>query len=153
MATLDWLNVFGVAVSIISAVVSIRQARSAKASSQSARDAMAVIQLAAIGERLKTAQEHIRDVAPEKMRERGYKLGGRVTLIRREFDISLSALPKVGHGSTARLLLTKAQTALNGYEESLSSAPDREKWIELQASVQDAISELGSNTAGIGIQK
>jgi hypothetical protein len=112
----DWVTALGVVVTLISMAVSIRQAASAQRSSNAAKSAMAVVQLAAVGERLKSAQEHIRDIAPEKAQARGYKVGNRFDLIRREFDNALSALPKAGHGSVAREQLTKAQTELNGYQ-------------------------------------
>lgn len=111
---------------------------------------MATVQLAAVGERLKSAQEHIRDVSPEKKRARGYKVGNRFDLIRREFDNALGALPRTGHGSVAREQLTKAQKELNAYEASFFSSPDPTKWRELQVLVQDTISELAANTADIG---
>lgn len=149
----DWITAIGVVVTLISMSVSIRQAVSAQKSSQAARSAMAVVQLAAVGERLKSAQEHIRDIAPDKAQARGYKVGNRFDLIRREFDNALSALPKVGHGSAAREQLTKAQTELNDYQSSFSPTPDPTKWQALQVLVQDTISELGSNTADIGDSK
>ena len=153
MTVSDWLTVIGVVVTLSSMTVSIRQAVSARKSSQAARSAMAVVQLAAVAERLKSAQEHIRDIAPDKTQARGYRVGNRFDLIRREFDNALSVLPKVGHGSIARGQLTKAQTELNDYQASFSTAPDPMKWRELQVLVQDTISELGSNTADIGDSK
>lgn len=153
VALSDWVTVIGVVVTLFSMTVSILQAGSARKSSQAARSAMAVVQLAAVGERLKSAQEHIRDIAPDKTQVRGYKVGNRFDLIRREFDNALSALPKVGHGSIAREQLTKAQTELNDYQASFPTKPDPTKWRELQVLVQDTISELGSNTADIGESK
>ena len=150
MALSDWITVIGVAVTLLSMAVSIHQAQRAQKSSQSARSAMAAIQLSAVGERLKSAQEHIRDVAPDKPRARGYKVGNRFDLIRREFDNALSALPKAGPGSVARGHLTKAQIELNEYQASFSSIPDTTKWGAIQVLVQDTISELASNTADIG---
>ncbi len=140
-------------VTLVSMTVSIRQALSARKSSQTARRAMTIVQLAAIGERLKSAQEHIRDIAPDKAEARGYKLGNRFDLIRREFDNALSALPKVGHGSVAREQLTRAQSELNNYHASFLPIPDPTKWGILQVLVQDTISELGSNTADVGDYK
>lgn len=133
--------------------VTIHQTRSARKSSEAAKSAMAVVQLAAVGERLKSAQEHIRDIAPRKTQARGYNLGNRIDLIRREFDNALSALPKVGHGCEARKYLTEAQAELNHYEGSFSSVPDSTKWERLQILVQDAISELASKTTEIGESK
>jgi len=145
----DWITAIGVVVTLISMAVSIRQAVSARQSSHAAKSAMAVVQLAAVGERLKSAQEHIRDIAPDKAQARGFKVGNRFDLIRREFDNALSTLPKVGHGSVAREQLTKAQAELNDYQLSFSPIPDPAKWQTLQVLVQDTISELGSNTADI----
>lgn len=149
----DWLTSLGVVVTLISMAVSMRQAASARQSSHAAKSAMAVVQLAAVGERLKSAQEHIRDIAPDKPQARGYKVGNRFDLIRREFDNALSALPRAGHGSLAREQLKKAQTELNDYQASFSAKPDATKWQALQVLVQDTISELGSNTADIGDSK
>ena len=52
MTTSDWITVVGAGVTILSMVVSIRQARSAFRSSQAAKNAMAAVQLAAVAERL-----------------------------------------------------------------------------------------------------
>ncbi|SCD25501.1 putative membrane protein [Brucella inopinata] len=146
----DWITISGAIITLISMAVSIRQAKSARKSSRDAMSAMAAVQLSAVGERLKSTQEHIRDVGPPKKQERGYKVGNRFDLIRREFDNALSALPKTGHGSTARRLLTQAQIKLNDYQESFHLEPDSETWRELQVLVQDTISELASNSTSIG---
>ena len=153
MSIYDWITIFGALVTIFSMAESIRQARKAKASSTNAWKAMAAVQLSAVGERLKSTQEHIRDVAPEKKLVRGFKVGNRFDLIRREFDTSLSVLPKKGHGSSAREQLTVAQIKLNEYQASFNLTPDQQKWRELQVLVQDTISELGSNTTSIGESK
>lgn len=112
---------------------------------------MTAVQLAAVAERLKSAQEHIRDVAPEKTSLRGFKGDDRFDLIRREFDLALSALPKSGVGSEARKQLTNAQDKLNIYQRSLPVNPDQENWQKLQIFVQDTISELTSATTNSGV--
>jgi hypothetical protein len=150
MTSSDWITVVGAAVTLVSMFVSIRQARSAFRSSQIAKKAMAAVQLAAVAERLKSAQEHIRDVAPDKVSQRGFKIGNRLDLIRREFDSALSALPKVGTGSEARMQLTNAQTELNNYQKSLTVAPDSKTWQNLQMFVQDSISDLTATTIKVG---
>jgi len=137
-------------VTVVCMVATIRQARSAQESSQAARSAMAAVQLVAVGERLKSAQEHIRDIAPEKKRPRGYKVGDPIDRIRREFDSALSALPKDGRGGVAREHLTKAQAELNDYESTFQAGPDPDKWRNLQSLVQDTISDLASNASHIG---
>lgn len=143
-------------VTLAGMAVSIGQAKSALKSSQVAKNAVAAVQLAAIAERLKAAQEHIRDVAPDKVSQRGFKIGNRLDLIRREFDSALSALPKIGMGSQARTQLTSAQAELNRYQTSLSLKPslmptaDSETWQKLQVFVQDAVSEITSTTSSLG---
>jgi hypothetical protein len=146
----DWITTIGVVVTLISMVVSIFQARSARKSSESAKTAMAAVQLAAVAERLKSAQEHIRDVAPDKAAQRGFKVGNRFDLIRREFDSALSALPKEGHGSQARAQLTSAQNELNTYQSTFASSPSQGNWQQVQILVQDTISELTATTSNIG---
>jgi uncharacterized protein YicC (UPF0701 family) len=94
MTSSDWITVTGAIVTIVGMLVSIHQARSAFSSSRAAKSAMIAVQLAAVAERLKSAQEHIRDVAPDKFLQRGYKIGSRLDLIRREFDSALSTLPR-----------------------------------------------------------
>lgn len=150
MTVSDWITLVGVGVTILSMGVSINQAMSARNSSRSAKRVMDAVQLAANAERLKSAQEHIRDVAPEKVALRGFKIGNRFDLIRREFDYSLSSLPKKGIGGEAREQLVQAQTELNSYEASLKSNPDVETWQKLQALLQDAISDLLSRNPNSG---
>lgn len=99
--------------------------------------------MVAISERLRSAQEHIRDIAPEKAGRRGFDAGRCVDAIRREFDQALSALPKSGVGSVARGLLTNAQAQLNLYQKTLPAAPNHDIWSVLQIQVQDAVSALG----------
>ena len=150
MGSSDWITIIGSAITVISMAVSIRQAKSARKSSRDAMRAKVAVQLAALGERLKSTQEHIRDIAPSKAQVRGYDVGNRFDLILREFDNVLSALPKVGPGSAARKILTQAQTKLNDYEETFNFGPDSETWRELQVLVQDTISELLTSSTGIG---
>lgn len=148
MTASDWITILGVIVTLVSMAISINQAKSAFKSSNAAQAAMTAVQLAAIAERVKSAQGHIRDVAPDKVLQRGFKIGDRLDLIRREFDNALSALPKIGLGSEARRQLTSAQSQLNCYQESLATKPDVEQWQKIQIHVQDAISDLttGSST-------
>ncbi|MFE0235308.1 hypothetical protein ACFW0F_15310 [Brucella anthropi] len=149
----DWITISGAVITLISMAVSIRQAKSARKSSRDAMSAMVAVQLSAVGERLKSTQEHIRDVAPAKKHVRGYKVGNRFDLVRREFDNALSALPKTGPGSAARRILTQAQIKLNDYQESFHLQPDPVTWGELQVLVQDTISELASSSTRIGDHK
>ncbi|MGO8092796.1 hypothetical protein [Rhizobium leguminosarum] len=153
MSFSDFITIVGVIVTVISMAISIRQARSAFKSSQDAKNAMAAVQLAAVAERLKSAQEHIRDVAPDRFSQRGVKFADRLALIRREFDIALSALPKTGGGSDARMQLTDAQSELNIYQKSLPLMADAIAWQKLQVLVQDAISDLTSATSKVGEPK
>ena len=150
MSFSDRITLIGTVVTLISMGVSIWQARSAFRSSQIAKRAMKAVKLAAVAERLKSAQEHIRDVAPDKVTQRGFKVGNRFDIIRREFDSALNALPKTGVGSEARKLLTNAQTELNSYQNSTLSSKDSTTWQRLQVFVQDAISDLTSTTSSIG---
>lgn len=149
----DWITLGGMAVTLISMFITISKAKSAYDSSQAAKDAMQSVQLAAIGARLKSAQEHIRDVAPDKVSQRGFKIGNRIDLVRREFDDALSALPKKGEASAARLHLTKAQEDLNLYQSSLAIGPDSESWQSLQINVQDSVSELATAMSALGKMK
>lgn len=144
MTQSDWISVISTIVTVIGTGVTIWQARSALRSSKAAKNAMVAVQLASVVERLKAAQEHIRDVAPEKPLQRGYRVGSRFDLIRQGFDAALSALPKTGMGSAARTQLADAQTQLNGYQKTFPKTPDHDSWQKLQVSVQDAVSELTS---------
>ncbi|MCF6431079.1 hypothetical protein [Leisingera sp. MMG026] len=148
-----WITVVGTLASIISMIVAIAQAKKAYASSQNAKAAMATVQLAAVAERLKTAQEHIRDVSPDKVSLRGYKFAPKIDSMRQEFDTALSALPKVGVGSRGRELLVAAQGHLNSYHSSLPAEPNSSEWQNLQIFVQDAISELKSKAIRTGEQQ
>lgn len=145
-----WITVIGTVASLAGMVIAIGQARSAYRSSQIASAAMTTVQLAAVAERLKSAQEHIRDMAPDKLSLRGFKSGSRVDAIRQEFDTALSALPKTGMGSTARGQLVKAQSRLNSYSSSLSTEPNNFEWQNLQSLVQDTISDLTATAIQTG---
>lgn len=144
MTVSEWLTAIGVAATVVSMLVSIWQARSAFASSQVARSAMTSVQISVIAERLKSAQEHIRELAADKVSQRGFKVGNRFDLIRREFDTVLNTLPKSGEGGEARIQIKNAQAELNIYQQSMSLNPDIETWQKLQTLVQDAISDLTS---------
>ncbi|WP_139194593.1 hypothetical protein [Roseovarius tolerans] len=168
-----WLTGVGTLASIASMIVAIKQAQKAYKANQSARAAMATVQLSAVAERLKTAQEHIRDVAPGKVKQRGRQFEPKIASIRQEFDTALGALPAVGAGSTARGLLVRAQGHLNTYQslpkpkgdpqlENLPVEPKkieveqeklREEWQALQGRVQDAISDLRSTAFDTGEQQ
>lgn len=148
-----WVTVIGTLASIISMIVAIAQAKKAYTSSQNAKAAMATVQLSAVAERLKTAQEHIRDVSPDKVTLRGYKFAPKINSIRQEFDTALSALPKTGVGSQGREILVAAQGHLNNYHSSLPEDPNSSDWQNLQILVQDAISELKSIAISTGEQK
>jgi hypothetical protein len=149
MSSSDWITIAGAAVTLISMAVSIVQARSASRSSKTAKAALATVQLAAVAERLKSAQEHIREVAPERIPQRGFKLDKRIDLIRREFDNALSALPKTGAGSEPRKQLVSAQTELNEFCKVQSA----ESWQKLQILVQDTISGLTAKSLETGESK
>ena len=168
-----WLTGIGTFASVASMCVAIRQAKNAYKSSQDAKAAMATVQLSAVAERLKTAQEHIRDLAPSKVKQRGRQFEPKIDLIRQEFDTALSALPTVGVGSAARGLLVRAQGHLNTYQslpksedgpqrealqaerEKLQAEKEKlqEEWQELQGLVQDAISDLRSTAFNTGEQQ
>jgi hypothetical protein len=102
--------------------------------------------MTAIADRLKSAQDHIRDVAPEKLNKRGYDHGKRIDSIRRDFDASLNALPQGGLSEDARTRLKAAQATLNIYQKSLSGIPDQQAWERLQVETQDTIPELLSQS-------
>jgi hypothetical protein len=145
----DLITIIAAAVTIVCTGISIYQARSAFLSSKAARKALNAVKLAALSERLKSAQEHIRDVAPERTQQRGFKIGSRIDLIRREFDYALNALPMEGNTSNARVKIKDAQVELNRYQKSISSGPDAEIWQSLQVHVQDAVSELSTATQNL----
>ena len=123
-------------------VITIAQARKAVKSSQTAVAAMTAVQSTAIAERLRAAQEHIREAAPSRITQRGAKPAKRIASIRLEFDNALSALPRDGKGGAAREQLARAQTQLNSYEASLTGTPNLISWETLQTLVQDTISDL-----------
>ncbi|AZV77701.1 hypothetical protein EBB79_07220 [Parasedimentitalea marina] len=147
----SWITVIGTVASLASMAVAIRQARNAFKSSNDAKKAMATVQLAAVAERLKSAQEHIRDLAPDKVTERGFKSGSKIDSVRREFDTAMSALPTSGVGSSARVLLSNAQASLNEYYSSLHQEPNLDEWQTSQKLVQDTISNLTSTASIQGI--
>lgn len=120
----DWITLIGIIVTIIGVIVTIYQAKKAFKSSQEAKKALAIVEFAVVSARLKLAQEHTRNVAPEKVSSRGFKIGNRIDSIREEFDSALVSLPKNGKGSKVREQLDTAQSALNAYNNSLQTAPD-----------------------------
>lgn len=136
------ITLIGTTASIGSAIFAFVQSKGAREASQSARAAMTSVQLTAVSERLKSAQEHIRDITPQKANVRGFKGSPRIDSIRKEFDNVLSALPSIGPGSDSRKILSNAQKHLNEYEHSLETEPETSEWQELQSAVQDAVSTL-----------
>lgn len=145
-----WITVIGSTASIGSMIVSIYQARSARISSSKAHAAMTKVQLAAVVERLKTAQNHIRAIAPERVGQRGIKPFLIVDELRREFDTALSSLPVAGPVSRARKMLWDAQNCLNAYNTSFKTEVNHEDWQNLQGYVQDAMSDLSAQATTLG---
>lgn len=106
------ITIAGSIASLVGMAVSLHQARSAQKSSSEARAAMTTVQLAAVVERLKTAQNHIRAIAPDRADRRGVKPSLVVDELRQEFDSALSSLPAAGPASGARKTLGDAQKVL-----------------------------------------
>ncbi|MGP6089462.1 hypothetical protein [Antarctobacter jejuensis] len=144
MDLLSTLSIGGSVASLVGMLVSLQQAKSARRASNEAKSVFVRVQLTSITERLKAAQEHIREIEPSKLGKRGFNPGAKVDLIRREFDTALSSLPKSGVGSASREVLFSAQAILNSYNSSISNTPSDTDWQKLQISVQNAISELSS---------
>lgn len=137
----DIITIAGAIITILGMAVTIWQAKKARDYSQSAKLARDSAHLSSVADRLKSAQDFIRDISPDKMK-RGYKVEERIDSIRKEFDATLSSLPKGGSASGARELLGSAQAALNSYESSLTGTASATAWQKLQTEVQDTISEL-----------
>lgn len=137
-----WATVFGAFASLLGMIVSLRQARSARRASAEARAAMEKLRSAVVFERLKTAQNHIRAIAPDRVELRGVRLETVFDELRKEFDDTLSSLPTTGPESDARKMLEKAQVSFNDYKRSLKNEVDQEAWQQLQTYVQDAMSKL-----------
>lgn len=151
-----WENA-GAVASIVGMLLAFWQAHKAKASRQSAeaavKDAHAIVkqvQLAAILERLKNAQDHIREISPDRKAPRGFNYSLKIDAIRKEFDTALSSLPQQGSGEVARSNLKTAQFRLNQYSASLTNEPAAMEWQKLQNSVQDAISTLTTEASQLG---
>jgi hypothetical protein len=150
MTASDWITMTGAIITIGGTMVTIWQAMSARKSSQTATHALISVRMSKVAEQLKSAQEHIREIAPSKTSQRGFKVGRLIDSIRREFDGALNNLPKKGLGSEARIQLATAQDRLNQYQSSLLTEPSQILWQELQIAVQDAISDLTSTANKIG---
>lgn len=146
------MTTIGTVASVGSAIFTLYQTKRAREASQSARAAMTSVQLAAVSERLRSAQEHIRDISPQKSSARGFKWSPKIDAIRKEFDNVLSALPSAGPGKGAREILSRAQNHLNKYESSLGTKADSSEWQMLQSDVQDAVSELVAEASKQGDQ-
>lgn len=146
------VTTIGTIASVGSAIFTLYQSKRAREASRSARAAMTSVQLAAVSERLRSAQEHIRDISPQKSLARGFKWSPKIDSIRKEFDNVLSALPSAGPGKAARETLSKAQRHLNNYESSLGTTPDTSEWQMLQSDVQDTVSELVAEASKQGDQ-
>lgn len=150
MSVSDWIAIASALITIIAMIISIRQAWNAATSSKKAQSALQTVQLSAIAERLKSAQEHIRAIAPGSVLRRGFNASDSLALIRREFDTAMNALPRNGDGSTARDELGKAQKMLAKYEKTIAAEPDAEYWQAIQVHVQDAVSDLSGTAIQIG---
>lgn len=145
-----WITIVGSIASLVGMAVSLHQAGSARKSSSEAHAAMTTVQLAAVVERLKTAQNHIRAIAPDRLDQRGVKPPLVVDELRKEFDSALSSLPAAGPASGARKTLGDAQRSLNAYNASLKDGANQEEWQKLQAYVQDAMADLSAKAINVG---
>ena len=151
MTMSDWITIIGAGITLIAMIVSMWQAKNALKSSRDAKKAVVAVRLAGIAERLKNAQEHVRDIAPHRLTLPGFKITNQVTLIQREFDEALGALPHSGEGSGARAKISAAQDASFKYEQSLASTPDTMAWEKMRKGLQDGMSEIFATTSNIGL--
>lgn len=142
MTVSDAITIAGIIVTVCATVITVWQASEARKSSLSAQHALDKVRLAAIADRLRSAQEHIRALPTQARNLRGAKIPAGVARIRQEFDNVLGTLPKSGAGGEARTLVSAAQTSLDQYEASLPGNVDLRAWQSLQRTVQDAISDL-----------
>lgn len=148
----DLITLGGAAVTIVAMAVSIIQAKNALRDSRAATTAVSKFRLAANADRLKSAQQYIRNLPLIPAEQRGVQAAQQVSLIRQEFDSTLGALPMKGPGSDVRRLLTDAQANLDAYEASLTTPlVNRAAWQSLQSSVQDAVSILTTVSSEPGV--
>lgn len=144
---MDYISIAGTAVTLASMGISILQAKKARKASKDAEKILIAVNMTSVAERLKTAQEHIRGIAPEKLKQRGFNPEELINSIHKEFDAALNDLSSSGEGSEARKKIVKAQSIFDSYCSS-KNMPNRDLWIGLRQLIQDAISTLTSNKTG-----
>ena len=131
----DLTNIGATIVTIISMFFTIEKAREVKNTAQSFKIKRAI-------ERLVSAQDHIRNLSPEKIKQRGFDSSRIIGDLRKDFDLALGNLVQTGEEGGAREVLRSAQNALNIYQKSLLLTPDNPAWEELVQQVQNTISKL-----------
>ncbi len=103
------------------------------------------INLAGVIERLKRSQDEIRKLPTSTNVPRGIKTTELILNIRSHFDFSLGVLDATGPEKDIRSILGSAQDKLNSYETSWNNNnPSAENVFELQALIQDAVSQANS---------
>jgi vacuolar-type H+-ATPase catalytic subunit A/Vma1 len=142
----DWITALGVVVTLCSMLYTIWQAYLARRHKEEAQRVLQIVNLSAVAERLKNVQEYVREIAPEKLTQRGFQVGERIDKIRKEFDVCLGTLPAKGACQKAREKIGDAQTSLGKYEKSIAEKVDSELWYALRVELQDAISNLSDQS-------
>ncbi|MHC2065890.1 hypothetical protein ACYFX5_00315 [Bremerella sp. T1] len=140
------VTVVGTVVTLAGTAVTIWQATQARTYRNQLKSDIRKFGLTTVIERLKRAQDEIRRLpTSNKNKARGVRPQELIQKIREHFDHALGTIDAGGPDASLRSLLTGGQTKLNSYEVSWNAGdPAAEDVHELQAKMQDAVSELNA---------
>jgi len=139
------ITLTGTIVTLLGMSVAIRQASQARNYKNQIKFDIRKINLSGVIERLKRSQDEIRKLPTSTSIPRGIKANELILNIRSHFDFSLGILDASGPEKDIRLILGEAQQKLNSYETSWNNKnPSAENVFELQALIQDAVSQANS---------
>lgn len=136
----------GTVVTLLGMGITIWQTSQAKDYKDQIKFDVRKINLTNIADRLKRAQDEIRRLPTSAQAvPRGIRPNELIQKIREHFDHALGTLDAAGPDASVRAILVEGQTNLNSYDISWNSGkPKAEDVHELQAKIQDAVSNLNT---------
>lgn len=134
------------AVTLVGTGITIWQAWQVRTYRQQIKIDVRKINLSGVVEALKRAQDDIRRLPTAIGNvQRGVKPVELIHSVRGHFDLALGVLDAKGPEGDIRALLTTAQENVNTYEATwVAGAPNAQNVHDLQAYVQDAVSQANS---------
>lgn len=140
------ITVAGTLVTLFGMGITIWQASEARNYKNQVKSDIRKINLVSVTDSIKRAQDEIRRLPTSiQALPRGVRPNEIIQKAREHFDNALGTLDLTGPDAAVRLLIGEAQKKLNSYDISWNSGkPNPQDVHELQANMQDAVSNLST---------